>query len=382
MATFKNSAINRIYVHAGLQSFATSAGGAFIYVYLLKAGIAVQLVLLTISAVMALRLLIRPLVVPLARRIGLRNTLIFGTVADASSYLLLPEVDGLGLWLVAYVALASFGTAFYWTCYHACVAQLGDEEHRGAQVSAREAVAAVSGIIGPLFGGLVLTFMGPFYAFAAATLVYLAAALPLLHIEPMPVEHDVAISRADRNFAFGIAFSDGVVAASVNFLWRIVLFQTLGEKFDSFGGALAVAGLAGAVMGLGIGKMIDRGFHHQSRIIGISAMTIAVALQAFGFASPWSAVAANMFEAAAIPLYISAIMAPLYRAGAASGCPLRFNVYGENGFDSGAGTGCLVAALLLWAGTGYFWPLIMGLAGCAAVYAVLRGYRGITGSEV
>jgi MFS transporter, DHA1 family, inner membrane transport protein len=373
MAFFKNSAINRIYMHAGLQSFAVNAGGAFIYVYMLKAGIAVQVVLLTIAAVMLSRLILRPLVVPLAKRIGLRNTLVFGTILDASSYLLLPKVDGLGLWLVAYVALASFGTAFYWTCYHACVAQLGDEEHRGAQVSAREAIAAMSGIIGPLFGGLVLTFLGPFYAFAAATLVYVLAAWPLLYIDRMPVDHDAEISRADRNFAFGVAFSDGIVAASVNFLWRIVLFQTLGEKFDAFGGALAIAGLAGAVMGLGIGKLIDRGFHHQSTVIGLAAMAIGIVIQAFGFATPWSAIAANMFVAAAAPLYMSAIVAPLYSAGAASGCTLRFNVHGENGFDSGAGTGCLIAALLLWMGFSYLWPLIMGLSGCVALYVILRG---------
>jgi hypothetical protein len=27
---------------------------------------------------------------------------------------------------------------------------------------------------------------------------------------------------------------------------------------------------------------------------------------------------------------------------------------------------------LLWLGFGYFWPLIIGLFGCAALYAVLR----------
>ncbi|MFO1033712.1 MAG: MFS transporter [Hyphomicrobiales bacterium] len=275
MTFFSNSAINRLYVHSGLQSFAFNGGTVFSYVYLLKAGLPLQLVFLTISVVILLRLVLRRGLIPIVHHIGLRNGLILGTLLDASSFLLLGQVHGLGGWLASYMLLASCGTAFYWTCYHASVTQLGDTEHRGAQVSVREAIFAVTGIIGPLAGGFMLTVFGPVAAFLATTVIYGAAALPLHRHAAAAVEPEAQLDPQARNFAFGMAFSDGLVASAVNFGWRIVLFITLGESFDRFGGALAIAGLAGAAMSLLNGRMMDLGpsqalradrtYFHESR---------------------------------------------------------------------------------------------------------------------
>jgi MFS transporter, DHA1 family, inner membrane transport protein len=372
MGFFNNSGVNRIYMHAGLQSFAFNAGGAFISVYLLKAGLALPLVLLTSAATILLRLPLRIGVVRVVKRIGLRNGLMLGTVVDASGFLLLAQVHDVSIWLVAYVLVSSLGTAFYWTCYHASMARLGDAENRGAQVSAREAIFAITGIVAPFCGGLFLTFLGPFAAFAATALINAAAALPLIGTDAMPIEPEVEISADAKFFAFGLAGSDGVVAAAVNFSWRIILFKTLGESFGNYGNTLAVAGLFGAIMGLGMGRLIDKGHHHRSVLIGLSVMVCTVLAEAFGYAHGWSAVAANMIGAVANPLYISAIMAPFYNLGKTSGCTLRFNAAGENGFDTGAGLGCSAIALLIWLGFSYEWPMLIGLVGCAGVYMMLR----------
>lgn len=372
MKFFANSAINRLYMHSGLQSFAFNGGAVFSYVYLLKAGIAVHFVFLIISAVILLRLVLRLMLLPIVHRIGLRNGLILGTLLDASSFLLLGHVQGLGGWLYAYMLLSSCGTAFYWTCYHASVTRVGDAEHRGAQVSAREAIFAVTGIVGPLFGGFMLTYIGPVFAFASTTLIYALAAVPMLGTPRMAIEPEAKLSRAARNFAGGLAFSDGLVASAVNFGWRIVLFQTLGESFKDFGSALAVAGLAGAFMGLVGGRLIDLGHHKRSVQIGLAIMSVTVLVEAFGYATPWIAIAANMIGALAGPIYMAALMAPLYNVGQNSACAFRYNVVAENGFDCGAGFGALLAALLVWSGFGYTWMLLMGLVGCFGIHLMLR----------
>jgi hypothetical protein len=94
MRYFDNRSINRLYFHSGRQSFAFNGGAVFSYVYLLKAGIANYLVFFTIAAVILSRLVLLPIV----RRIGLRNGLILGTLIDASSFLLLGQVHGHGAW--------------------------------------------------------------------------------------------------------------------------------------------------------------------------------------------------------------------------------------------------------------------------------------------
>lgn len=372
MRFFDNRSINRLYLHSGLQSFAFNGGSVFSYVYLLKAGLANYLVFFTIAAVILLRLVLRLALLPIVHRIGLRNGLILGTLIDASSFLLLGQVHGPGAWLLAYMLLSSCGTAFYWTCYHASVTRLGDTEHRGAQVSAREAIFAITGIIAPLVGGFMLTIFGPVYAFAFTALIYAFAAVPMLGAPRMVVEREAQLSREAKVFAGGLAFSDGLVAAAVNFGWRIVLFQTLGESFNNYGGALAVAGLAGAVVGLIGGRLIDLGHHRRSVQIGLAFMICTILAETFGYASPWSAIAANMIGAVAGPIYMSSIMAPLYNVGQSSACAFRFNVVAENGFDCGAGFGALAAGVLVWTGFGYSWLLMMGLFGCLGVYLILR----------
>ncbi len=372
MRFFDNSSINRLYLHSGLQSFAFNGGAVFSFVYLLKAGIAAHWVFFTIAVVVLLRLLVRMALLPIVHRIGLRTGLILGTLIDASSFLLLGQVHGPGAWLIAFMLLSSCGQAFYWTCYHACVTRLGDAEHRGAQVSAREAIFAITGIIAPLSGAFMLTIFGPVYAFACTAFIYALAAIPMLGAPHMDIEPEAKLSREARNFAASLAFSDSLVAAAVNFGWRIILFQTLGESFNNYGSALAVAGLAGAVMGLIGGRLIDIGHHKRSVQIGLTIMVCTILAEIFGYASPWSAVAANMIGAVAIPIYMSAIMAPFYNVGQNSACAFRFNVVAENGFDCGAGLSALAAGFLTWAGLGYSWPLTMGLIGCLGIYMVLR----------
>jgi MFS transporter, DHA1 family, inner membrane transport protein len=376
MKFFSNSAINRLYAHAGLQSFAFNSGSVFSYVFLVKAGISVPVVFCIIAAVILLRLALRPLLLPIVIKFGLRNGLILGTLLDASSFLLLGQVEDLGAWLVGYMVVSSCGTAFYWTSYHASVTEAGDAEHRGSQVSVREALVAITGIVAPLFGGIMLTVFGPVHAFAATFLIYSSAALPILSVPRMMIVRDGVAALGARRFAFGLAFSDGLVAAAGNFVWRIVLFQTLGESFNTYGGALAIAGVAGAVIGLVAGRLIDLGHHKWSLQIGVALMVGTVLAQVLGFAAPWSAVGANMLWAVAGPLYMSAIMAPLYNVGQKSGCSYRFNVAAENGFDCGSGLGVLAAAGIVWAGFGYSAVLAIGLLGCAGVYAILRGRDG------
>lgn len=382
MRFFQNTAINQIYMHTGLQSFAFNSGSAFVFVYLLKEGVALPVVFLTIAMMILARLIFRMAVVPVVKAVGLRNGLMLGTAIEALGFLFLAPVHGVGLWLIAYVAIAACGTAFYWTCYHACVARLGDAEHRGAQVSAREAIFALTGIIGPVFGGFVLTVFGPFYAFAAAAIFNALAIIPLIKIPRMAILPEAQISRDAKIFALGMAFSDGVVALAVNFGWRIVLFITLGESFNAFAGAITAASLAGAIMGLGVGRLIDLGHHTRSVQIGLAFMIGTILAEAFGYGTVWGAVAANMIGAVAGPLYMSAIMAPLYNVGKASACTFRFNVAAENGFDSGAGFGCLLAAGLVYAGLSFFWLLMMGLFGCAGVYLILRRHSALPALKV
>src|SRR5215475_14442868 len=133
MAYLKNTAINLLNLHYGLQAIALYGAGGFFFVYLLKAGVSVPLAFGAIALLLAGRFMVRPVVLILAPRYGLRPLVAFGTIFGGAQWLFLANVRGADLMLLGFCASGAIADAFYWTCYHAYFAHLGDAEHRGHQ---------------------------------------------------------------------------------------------------------------------------------------------------------------------------------------------------------------------------------------------------------
>ena len=122
VAFFRNSAVNLLNVHYGLHAIAMTGGGGFFTVYLLKAGLSVPGALLSVALILLGRFVVRPAVIGLCVRWGLRRMVMAGTLLTALQYPLLAEVHGIGLPLVALSIMSAAADTLYWTTYHACVA--------------------------------------------------------------------------------------------------------------------------------------------------------------------------------------------------------------------------------------------------------------------
>ena len=68
---FRNDAVNRVNLHSGIQALAQGAGAIFFLVFMLRAGVSVPAALTAQAAILAGRFLIRPIILPLAKRWGL-----------------------------------------------------------------------------------------------------------------------------------------------------------------------------------------------------------------------------------------------------------------------------------------------------------------------
>jgi MFS transporter len=191
MAYLRNGTINLLNLHFGIHAIALNAGAAFFGVFLLKAGVSAPAVLAAIAFILAVRFFVRPLVVVLATRWGLRPVVGMGTLVSALQFPLLAEVHGISLVLLAACLFASLGETLYWTSYHAYFAALGDVEHRGHQTGAREALASLAGIIGPLAGGWALATLGPRIAFGIVAVVQVLSAIPLFGMRNVAVAQTV-----------------------------------------------------------------------------------------------------------------------------------------------------------------------------------------------
>lgn len=376
MRFFGNRSINFIYAHSALHGLSEQIGGIFVFVFLLKAGIAAHFVLLSFAAIVLCRLIFRQLAVPFANRFGLRQAFIFGVVVGAIAYVPLGFVHGLSPMLAVYLIIHALGDAFYWSCYHATTARLGDQESRGAQVSAVQLIYASSAIIGPLIGSSTQIYLGSVFAFTLAGCVRLLSAIPLLQImQPASIPKGVVDAESKR-FAWRIYFFDGLGTAGNSLSWTMALFITLNQNFQTYGLALSGAAVIGAIMGLGIGRLVDLGHHRWSVALGMSSIGLFVLAAALGYRDPFTAIIALALSAVAGPLYASAFNSRVYNIAQASGDALRFHVVGEGGWDVGCALGCCAAAFMVWRGFDYEWPIAIGLIGIAGVSTVLyRSYK-------
>src|SRR3974390_1294144 len=118
MMFFANRDINRLAVHLALVSLAWGLGGTFFTVFLLRAGLPPVQIFVLAGAILALRFALRPLVVVVASTIGLRRTLIFGTILSALQFPAIALVQGVGPAMILFGVTSSLSQVFYWTCYH------------------------------------------------------------------------------------------------------------------------------------------------------------------------------------------------------------------------------------------------------------------------
>jgi MFS transporter, DHA1 family, inner membrane transport protein len=344
-----NTDVRRLTLHVAIGSLAGALCSVFSVVFLVRAGLTPAQIFLTTAAFFVVRLVTRPIVLAVAPIVGVRLALIWGVVLTAVSCPMLAPVNGVGFALAAYIAVGALGQAFYWTCFHIFFSAHSDTERRGSQLGLLQMLGALAAMIGPAIGGVLLTRFGPWVAFGIAGLVALLSAWPLLRIGEPPIPRAVpdGAYAAAKNGAM-LYFADGWIQISLT-AWSIVMFYALGARYDSFGGTLSLAAVAGAAGGMVLGRLIDKG--HGRRALWLNAFILAIGLVlrsvTFGHAGAVIAVAVGttLFGG----LYVPAWMTPVYNEARISPCLLRFQFAAESGWDLGGMlAGVLGAAMCFW----------------------------------
>lgn len=374
MAFLRNRSVNWINLHSGIQALAQGMGGVFVLVFLLRAGVSIPASLCAMAGILAARFAVRPAVLGLAKRWGLKPLVVFGDLVMAAEYPLLAEVRGVDESLLVYCLVSALGNAFYWTSYHACFALLGDSEHRGHQISAGVALSTVVGIVAPLAGAWSLLALGPRPAFAAVGLIQALAAIPLLATPNLRIPPEAAGALRASLPGVGLFMADGWFAATYVLVWQIALYLSLGASLSAYGGAMALAALVGAVSGLLLGRHIDAGHGRRAVVIALSVVAATLTLRALSLDTPWLAVSANALGALASCLLVPAQMTPVYNLAKESPCALRFHIAAEGGWDVGGIAGCLAAAALIAWGAPLAAVIPLGFLGWAGQAFLLRRY--------
>jgi MFS transporter, DHA1 family, inner membrane transport protein len=345
MTFFANRDVNRLVIHATLNELAFCFSGVFSAVFLLRAGLAVSEIFLLFGAVMLLRFVMRPLVLVVAPAIGLRRSLIIGTVLQGLQYPMLALVHGVAPALVGYCVISALGQVFYWTTFHTFFSTLGDSELRGSQVAERQMLGTLADVLGPAAGGVMLAAFGPWPAFLTAFVIEMVAAVPLLYVaEPAVARVAPAGAYAAAKNGFWLFLSGSWIFNTSATAWSIIMFRALSGRYDAYGGLLAAGALAGAMSGMLFGRFIDRG--HALRLAWVNGAILVGSLivKAICGEDALPVIAVALGTTVVGGLYVPSLMTAVYNEAKLAPCPLRFQFAIEGGWDIGGLLACLASA--------------------------------------
>ena len=352
--------------------------GGFVGAYLLQLGFGLPLALVTHATILALRCGLRLVAIEVVRRIGAFGALILGAILGAFGFLpllLAAEPAWLAIWIVT-VALTE---TIYWPMYHAAsAAAVAEAGASGRQLAERSMLGALVSVVGPLFGGALLTGLGEAAGFAIAALVCLLSILPLIRLTPPAVgpvpRLRETVCGADRR-AVAIFAAEGWIAAGVGYAWPIVMFASMGASYEAFGSSNAVAGLAGALASFLCGRAIDGGRREAYVPLVCAALGAGILLRAASTWSPFAALLANASGAAVAGCYGPVVYSMIYERAKRTGAAYRFHLAAEAGWDGGAVAGLLAAALVAASVPTMSLAVLPALLGVVAMQACLRPPR-------
>jgi MFS family permease len=360
-------------IHSGLYQLSVSLAGGFVGAFLLKLGFTVAQALLVYAGLLAARLAMRFCALALVRRVGYKYAIMLGAALSALQFVSLADARQWH-WLLAWALTVSLAESIYWPIYHCASAVVGYNA-MGRELGIRAALTSIISVVGPALGGVMLAKYGPTLDFAIASVVTVLSVLPLIFLKRIlagPVPEIRRSLRASDSFGMIVFAADGWVSSGITITWPMILFVSLGSRYDALGLANAAAGLVGALAGLYCGKAIDRGGRARYVLWVSLALAIGIAIRSTANWSPHAATLANAAGAAATGFYVPILMSIMYEGAKRSAGAYAFHFAAEGGWDVGAAVGCIAAAVVAMSGAPVSMAVIPSALGVAVLYGIFR----------
>lgn len=376
MGFLKNRQINLLNIHTSLFRFADNTYTVFGMVYFLKQGIPIYFTLLVWAFIYFMRVVIRPFSLKLQIKIGLKKSVILGTLFFAGIFPLLSHVHGLGVWLVIFMIYVSTSDTLYWLPFHAYYSAMGDAEHRGKQFGAREALTTVFTSVAPLTGGFLIGHFGFWSAYTLSAFVMILSAIPVFLMKECSPGKELNLKQAMKELdfdGFKLLLGDSISSNANAFLWPVVLFLLVGN-FVMVGGIMTLELFLTAILFLVLGHYFDKG--KGERILTIALILYVTVIMGRSL-FVYNTVTILIFEVLAafmICFYSSALNPIFYNLSKRSHNTLWYHFFGEVGWDIGAFLTFSAGALITFMGVHLRYVMLLALIGLFIAKVVMEKY--------
>jgi len=339
----KNKELGELYWTMALRSFAVSMISIFVPLYLLQIGFSLSHTLLLFAGWSMSHVFFIIPAAKIASRFGFKHSMSFSMPLFIVHLILLYSFPVLeGGWLAVAIGLSMLFAGCYrglfFTGYHMHFLQAGDGKKRGSQISFVMILASVAQVLGPVLGGLVITFFGFKILFFLVVCVLLLSMIPLFFSpdghEPFSVSLKSCFKGQAWKDAIGIA-AYGIGGAGSLLIWPIVLFFSVFKEYTDLGLVTSVSLLFTLAFTFYIGRYVD---HKPRRVLRWGAIAQSAIWIARAFVQvPMQAYLTDSAFGVARTAVIVPFDAMSYQKAETRAQSVRFIVFREMLLNGGAG---------------------------------------------
>ncbi len=318
--------------------FAFGIADFFGPIYLLKLGYSLSQVALYWLLFSIIRLLIRPYILNFCHRFGSKTMFIFAVTIFSFRYTLYAELSRFPSMIVLVLFFESIASTLYWLLYHSTFAAISHSENTGKQVAWRDFILLGVKLISPICIAFSISHLGFETSFLIATVISLLSIFPLIKMPIMqrqiPRFSWKKLLVTDKA-GFCINIANGISEYGHGFLWKIILFLTVG-KYLSYGGLMSLSIFFQMMGSLVVGHRFDKGKGYLPAIIGLAFIATAVIGRAFLDLTITTIISLDLIMVAGAIVTGPIFAATIYTRSRKSGNPLWFQTLTESGWDIGA----------------------------------------------
>lgn len=262
LAPHPSQQVREMFLSTMLLDFASGSITLFEPIYLYTMGFSITTILLYYVGLYVTFLILLPLGAKIGQRFGYEHAILYSSpflvLYLGALYAIKFDVGFLALAMV----LFAVQKVMYWPAYHSNFATFVKENEAGREVSNSYALRSLAAVLAPLFGGLVIAYLGFAALFAISSVLILLSNIPMMRTpdlaESRPFPYMKAFARLARRknrrkmfayFGWGQEFIAMV-------LWPLFIIKLLGSTV-SLGAVVSLAMLVNVFVTLYVGRITD-----------------------------------------------------------------------------------------------------------------------------
>ena len=235
---FKHRELNELYISVAIKSFALSMISLFIPIFLLNLGYSLTNVLIYYAILNATHAFF---VIPAAKissTYGFKHAIFYSIPILIIFYLGLYTLEQFHWSIYLLAIIFGINNALYWIGYHVDFSIFSDKKKRGKEVGMAKIITSVFHVLGPIIGGLILTFLSFQALFVVVSILLVASTVPLFFSKdihrPVPISIK-AIFKGQKIKDALVFIGHGIESGVSSVIWPIFIFFTILNNFALLG---------------------------------------------------------------------------------------------------------------------------------------------------